>query len=78
MQKLKNTVLDKMLTAHLTKAEVDFMIEISHYQDDSGKVYGVYYKDVCEAIGIKNLKNRFFQFKTLAYLKQSRLRDSIS
>lgn len=52
VQKLKNTILDKMMAAHLTKAEVDFMLEISHYQDESGKVYGVYYKDVCEAIGI--------------------------
>ena len=52
MQKLKNSVLDKMLQAHLTKAEVDVILDISHYQDDSGKIYGVYYKDVCEAIGI--------------------------
>lgn len=52
MQKLKNRVLDKMLNARLTKAEVDTLIEISHYQDDSGKIYGVYYKDVCEAINI--------------------------
>ncbi len=49
MQKLKNTFVDKMLVANLTKAEVDFLLEISHYQDDSGKVYGVYYKDICEA-----------------------------
>ncbi len=52
MQKLKNRVLDKMLQAHLTKAEVDIILEISHYQDESGKIYGVYYKDVCETIGI--------------------------
>lgn len=43
-----------MLQADLTKAEVDFILEISHYQDDSGKIYGVYYKDVCEAIGISH------------------------
>lgn len=52
MQKLKNRVLDKMLSSHLTKAEVDFILEISHYQDDTGRIYGVYYKDVCEAIDI--------------------------
>lgn len=52
MQKLKNSVLDKMLLADLTKAEVDFMLEISHYQDVSGKIYGLYYKAVCKAIDI--------------------------
>ncbi len=52
MQKLKNRVLDKMMQARLTKAEVDFMLEISHYQDDSGVIYGVYYKDICKAIEI--------------------------
>lgn len=52
LQKLKNSVLDKMLQVHLTKAEVDVILEISHYQDDAGRIYGVYYKDVCEAIGI--------------------------
>lgn len=52
MQKLKNRVLDKMLQAHLTKAEVDFILELSHFQDDFGKIYGVYYKSVCEAIGV--------------------------
>lgn len=52
MQKLKNSVLDKMLKSHMTKAEVDFMLEVSHYQDDYGCVYGVYYKTVCRAIGV--------------------------
>lgn len=40
------------MTLQLTKAEVDFMIEVSHYQDDTGKIYGVYYKDICKAIGV--------------------------
>lgn len=52
MQKLKNSVLNKMIQTHLTKAEVDFILEISHYQTDKGIVYGVYYKNICETIGI--------------------------
>ena len=52
VQKLKNYVLDRMLCADLTKAEIDFIIEISHYQEESGRVHGVYYKTICEAIGI--------------------------
>lgn len=52
MQKLKNSVIDRMLQERLKKAEIDFLIEISHYQDDSGRIYGVYYKDICAATGI--------------------------
>jgi len=56
MQKLKNTVINRMLEAHLkahlTKAEVDFIIHISHYQDNRGRVTGLYYKDVCSSLDI--------------------------
>ncbi len=52
MQKLKNSVIDAMIKLHMTKAEVDFVLELSHHQDDTGTVYGVYYKDVCKAINI--------------------------
>lgn len=41
-----------MLKLNMTKSEVDFMLELSHYQDDTGTVYGVYYKDMCQSIGI--------------------------
>lgn len=43
-----------MMSLHLTKAEVDFMLEISHYQDESGRIYGVYYKDISKAIGVSS------------------------
>lgn len=52
VQKLKNVVLEKMLASHMTKAEVDVLLELSHYQDDRGKIYGVYYRSVCKAVGI--------------------------
>lgn len=50
MQKLKAHVYEKMLYAGLTSAEVDFMIYLSQHQDDTGRIYGVYYRDVCKAI----------------------------
>ncbi len=65
MQKLKNKVLDKMLQANLTKAEVDFILEISHYQDESGTIYGVYYKDICKAISISH-ETFYVTMRTLA------------
>ena len=52
MQKLKNSIIDKMLHSHLSRAEVDFMLYLSHYQDEKGKIYGVYYRDACAALGI--------------------------
>ena len=38
MQKLKNSVLDRMIEEKLTSKEIDFLIYVSRYQDDSGKV----------------------------------------
>lgn len=52
MQKLKYVVLKKMIEKKLTSAEINFIIHISHYQDDSGKVLGVYYKNIMESLHI--------------------------
>lgn len=49
MQKLKNSVIDRMLQERLKKSEIDFLLEISHYQDDFGCIKGVHYKDICSA-----------------------------
>lgn len=52
MQKLKNVIVDRMMKLHLTKSEVDFILELAHYQDLKGRIYGVYYKKICKAIDI--------------------------
>lgn len=52
MQKLKNRIIDRMLEEHLTGAEIDLLLHMSQMQDDSGRIYGVYYRDVCEAVKI--------------------------
>lgn len=52
MQKIKNSVLDKLMGAGLSRAEMDFLLYISRYQDNGGNVEGVYYKDVCDALHI--------------------------
>lgn len=54
MQKLKNKVIDRMMTMHLTKAEVDFILELAHYQDEKGRIRGVYYKKMCQATGFSH------------------------
>lgn len=52
MQKIKYCVLDKLLRADLSRAEMDFILHISHCQDDSGCVSGIYYRDICNALQI--------------------------
>lgn len=52
MQKIKYCVLDKLLRADLSRAEMDFILHISHYQDDYGCVSGIYYRDICNALQI--------------------------
>lgn len=52
MQKIKHSVLDKMMQSDLSRAELDFILYISHRQTEAGNVIGIYYKDVCEAIDI--------------------------
>lgn len=52
MQKLKNSIVDKMIAAHLTSNEIDFLIYVSRFQNANGCVSGIHYKEVCEAMNI--------------------------
>lgn len=52
MYKLKNSYIDKMVSSRLSSKEIDFLLYIALYQSESGIVESVYYKDVCNSIGI--------------------------
>lgn len=58
MQKLKYQVLEKLMKLHKdpgkrpTNAELDFLIFISRYQDEAGRITGIYYKDICEKLNL--------------------------
>ena len=52
MRKLKEKVIDKLIAAKATSAEVDFVVWLSHHQDVSGLVRGVYYRDICDSLHI--------------------------
>lgn len=52
MRKLKAQITDNLIAAKATSAEIDFVLYLSHYQNDAGIVRGVYYQDVCEALSI--------------------------
>lgn len=65
--KLKYVVLDKLLS--LTKKEIDFLLFISKYQDDHGHIIGIFYLDVCTAMGMS--KQTFYN--TLRSLAEKRI-----
>lgn len=50
MRKLKAEIIDKLIAVRATSAEIDFVIWLSHYQNDAGLVRGVHYKDVCKEL----------------------------
>lgn len=52
MQKIKYTVLENMIKQKLTSAEINFLLYLSHFQDDTGLVRGVYYKEICESLNL--------------------------
>lgn len=52
MQKLSYAVLDKLIEKHVTSAEIDILLYISRYQNNQGVAKGMYYKTICEDIGI--------------------------
>ncbi len=52
MQKIKSSVLAGMIAAGVTSREFDFLIYISRFQDESGRVEGVHYRDVCAEMGM--------------------------
>lgn len=65
MRKLKLCVLDRLIHLYgkrqLSKYETLFIIYISQYQDNRGRVHGVYYKDICKALNISIQK--FYDLK---------------
>lgn len=52
MRKLKAQIIDNLISKRATSAEIDLMIYLSHRQNDAGKIRGVYYQAVCDALKI--------------------------
>jgi hypothetical protein len=76
MQKLKVCVLDNMFEKKLTKAEIDFIVLISRFQNDHGIVEGVYYKEICSELEISNqtfydIKNALIEKNIIKAIKGS-------
>lgn len=76
MQKLYNKLIQKFINKKLTGYEIDFILYISQYQDDSGKITGVYYKDVIKALGMSaqefyDVKNSLIKKGIIKSIKNS-------
>lgn len=52
MRKIRLSVLERMEKAKLTGNELDMLLCICNYQDDAGRIPGVYYKDICSTLGL--------------------------
>lgn len=50
--KIKLSYFSRMCHENITSNEIDFILYIAKYQDDTGLIRGVYYRDICEALGI--------------------------
>lgn len=51
-QKLNPEILKKLAENNATAKEIDWLLMACRYQDDYGRVQGVYYKEFCEEIGL--------------------------
>lgn len=65
-----------MISAKVTKSEIAFILHIALGQDESGRVYSVYYKDVCEALNISvqkfyDILKSLSEKKLISYEKQN-------
>lgn len=52
MQKLALEVIEKITSAGVTSNELNLILYIGRYQDEFGKIRGIYYKSACEELEI--------------------------
>lgn len=65
-----------MIAAKVSKSEIAFILHIACDQDESGRIYSVYYKDVCEALDISvqkfyDILTSLSEKKLICYEKQN-------
>lgn len=82
MQKIRNRILDRMVAEKLTDKEICFLLYISRFQDNSGRVSGVHYKDVCKALrmsyqGFYDVKARLEEKGFISCEKKNRIDHDI-
>lgn len=48
MYKIKDAVRKSIMDANLTSAQINFIVVISRYQSDDGRISGAYYNNICK------------------------------
>lgn len=76
MRKISYKVFQNMIAAKLSSLEIDFLLTIAKCQSESGRVTGVYYRDICEEIECSyqqfyNLLRSLSQKGIISYKKAS-------
>ena len=54
MQKIKLAVLENLIKKKVTSKELDFILQISQYQNEAGEIRGVYYRDFSDCMSIQS------------------------
>lgn len=69
MQKLRYAIINRIKEENLTGTEIDILLYISRFQDESGRIKGIYYKDIAAAtcrhktqiyVSLKKLEEKHF------------------
>lgn len=72
-----------MIEAKVTSKEFDFLLYVSRFQSESGKVDGIHYKEVCESMNISyqgfyDIKNSLVKKGIIAAEKNNRIDHDIT
>lgn len=83
MQKISNEIVDKLIAVKATSKEIDFIIHISHFQNDDGCIEGVHYKEVCRETkmsyqGFYDTKQSLTDKKIISSTKENRIDHDIT
>ncbi|XCP83574.1 hypothetical protein ABXS75_10815 [Roseburia hominis] len=75
MNKLSISVYEKLIEKKATSKEIDFVLYLARYQNAYGEVEGVYYRDICEELGISaqgfyDLKESLIKKEIIVCLKR--------
>ncbi len=83
MQKLNVNVIANLIAAKATSKEIDFIIYISRFQNNDGRINGVHYKDVCKNTGMSyqafyDVKQSLIDKKIISGDKSNRIDHDIT
>lgn len=75
--KIKYALLKKWCEKKLTNKEIIFLLHIARFQDDFGRVFGIYYRDVCNEcrMSIQTFYDVLYSLNNKGIITYNRVRD---